>query len=292
MRPVLPNNKLRHRLWFLYVFIFIICTIGIGIVLYFQFYQDQNLELIFGITDEDSEEEDEYNELKSEFSSIFTNQVENLQNQEIDVDKINDEYDIVVTAYSYTKSDDNCTLDAAIPYINIQNEITIGYNLEITEQFKEKAEDLMENGSSENIIYNVRYKAYIQNDIISLIIEAELKEGSNSQRIIIKTYNYNFVEQKEVTLEELLEIKDIEVSEANDKIKEEIKSSQESNDALTQVLIEQGYTVSQYQRDYTSDIYLVENAENYFLGKDGMLYIVYAYGNSDDTNEMDIVIFI
>lgn len=289
MKPVLPDNKVRHRLWILYAIIFIICTAGIGMALYLQYYQEQNIGLIFGITDKDSEEEDEYNELKSEFSSIFTNQVENLQNETINVEKINDDYDVVVTAYSYTKDDENCTLNVSIPYINIRNEITIGYNQEIRELFRTKAEELMEEGSTQNVIYNVRYKAYVQNNIISLVIEAELKEGTKSQKIMIKTYNYNYVEQKEVTLEELLEIKDIKTSDANNQIKKEIKKSQKDKEALSEVLAEQGYTV--YQRDYNSDIYLVENTENYFLGQDGMLYIIYAYGNNDDTNEMDIIIF-
>ena len=289
MKPVLPDNKVRHRLWILYAIIFIICTAGIGMALYLQYYQEQNIGLIFGITDKDSEEEDEYNELKSEFSSIFTNQVENLQNETINVEKINDDYDVVVTAYSYTKDDENCTLNVSIPYINIRNEITIGYNQEIRELFRTKAEELMEEGSTQNVIYNVRYKAYVQNNIISLVIEAEIKEGTKSQKIMIKTYNYNYVEQKEVTLEELLEIKDIKTSDANNQIKKEIKKSQKDKEALSEVLAEQGYTV--YQRDYNSDIYLVENTENYFLGQDGMLYIIYAYGNNDDTNEMDIIIF-
>ena len=46
-----------------------------------------------------------------------------------------------------------------------------------------------------------------------------------------------------------------------------------------------------YERDLSSDIYKVENAENFFLTQDGNVYIVYAYGNNDYTNEMDIIIF-
>ena len=44
-------------------------------------------------------------------------------------------------------------------------------------------------------------------------------------------------------------------------------------------------------RDLTSDIYNVDNAGAYFLGPNGELYIVYAYGNSDFTSEMDIILF-
>ena len=46
-----------------------------------------------------------------------------------------------------------------------------------------------------------------------------------------------------------------------------------------------------YERDLSSDIYKVENTQNFFLTQDGNIYIVYAYGNNDYTNEMDIIIF-
>jgi hypothetical protein len=285
MKPVLQESKIHHRLWILYTLIFIICTIGIGVALYLQYYQEQNIGIVFGITDSDSEEEDEYNDLKSEFSSLFTNQIEFLQEDTIDVEKIHDNYDIVVTAYSYEKNEENCVLDVSIPYININNETILKYNRETREQFKDRAEELSTQETTESIIYNVRYKSYIQDNILSLVIESELKEGNKSQKIIIKTYNYDLIEQREVTLEELLEKKEIKISDAEKKIKQEIQAVQQQNDVLS----EQGYNV--YQRDYNSDTYKVENTENYFLGKDGMIYLVYAYGNSDYTSDMDIVIF-
>ena len=46
-----------------------------------------------------------------------------------------------------------------------------------------------------------------------------------------------------------------------------------------------------YIRDLTSDIYTVDNANGYFLGPDGKLYIVYAYGNGEYTSKMDIILF-
>ena len=49
-----------------------------------------------------------------------------------------------------------------------------------------------------------------------------------------------------------------------------------------------GYTT--YKRDYTSDIYNINNVTDYFMGEDNALYIIYAYGNENNTNEMDIVI--
>ena len=46
-----------------------------------------------------------------------------------------------------------------------------------------------------------------------------------------------------------------------------------------------------YERDLKSDIYNIEKTQNFFLTQDGYIYIVYAYGNNDYTNEMDIIIF-
>ena len=43
-------------------------------------------------------------------------------------------------------------------------------------------------------------------------------------------------------------------------------------------------------RDYTSDMYSINNVTEYFMGKDNALYIIYAYGNENNTNEMDVVI--
>ena len=38
-------------------------------------------------------------------------------------------------------------------------------------------------------------------------------------------------------------------------------------------------------------MYKISNAKNFLYGKDGMLYLIYAYGNDEDTSEKDIVIF-
>ena len=46
-----------------------------------------------------------------------------------------------------------------------------------------------------------------------------------------------------------------------------------------------------YERNVNGDEYKIENSKEYFLTQDGYVYVVYAYGNKDYTNEMDIVIF-
>ena len=50
-----------------------------------------------------------------------------------------------------------------------------------------------------------------------------------------------------------------------------------------------GYNV--YTRDLTSSIYKLENTDNYMLGADNKLYIIYPYGNANFTDEMDVIVF-
>ena len=138
-----------------------------------------------------------------------------------------------------------------------------------------------------NIVYTVQFKAYIQNNILSLAIRSEYKEGAKSQKAMIKTFNYNITEGREETIDELLALKNVTKQQATEKIRSEIKRTQEQNE---QLMNETEYTF--YNRDYNSNIYDIQNSKQYFLGKDGMLYIIYPYGNDEDTTEMDVVIFL
>ena len=280
MRPVLPQKKINYKLLILYGLIFVICILGIGMSMYMQYFQDEKIGVIFGITD--SEDEDLYNELKNNFSSLFTNDLDNSQGKDLEVKKIKEDFDIVATRHTYKEEQENYTLDVSIPIININNEEIKTYNQEIEDTYKQKVDEIK---ASSGYIYNVRYKCYIQDNILSLVIYSELKEKTSNQKIMIETFNYNLAENKEVTLEEILNLKNIKVSDANSKIKNEIKEIQEKNDSLTEL----GYNM--YKRDVDSDIYEVPNIEQYFIGKDGNVYVIFAYGNYDQTSEMDVVIF-
>ena len=39
------------------------------------------------------------------------------------------------------------------------------------------------------------------------------------------------------------------------------------------------------------EMYKIENSNQFLVTQDGYVYIIYAYGNSENTNEMDIIIF-
>lgn len=288
MRPVLQESKIK-KMWILYIAILIICIIGIGIALYLQFFQNEKIEIVFGITD--TEEEDTYNELKEEFkTTLFTNKFENIQQEELEIEKIKDEYDIVITAHTYTANEENKNMNVSVPYINIKKEDTVKFNKKMQETYEKQAKTYKEQNSTVKVIYTVEYIAYLQDNILSIVIRSEIKEGSKSQKATIETFNYDLINDKEVTINDLLILKNISTNDANSKIKDEIKEIQEQNQAL----VEQGYNI--HQRDYTSEIYDINNASQYFLGKDQMLYVIYAYGNdeytdNEDTNDMDVIIF-
>lgn len=291
MKPIVEQYEGKKYLKIFYISIFVICILCIGAAVYLQFNQGKETRNLpnENQTQEDIEPEDEYNALKAEFSSLFTNNLDISQNSLIEIQKLNDNFDYIVTAYTYDKMSDNVILKAYIPYFNIKKEKALELNKRIGQKFKSKAEEINSlEEESENTIYTVTYKAYLQNNILSLVIRSELKEGTKSQKIEIQTYNYNIIEDKEVTLQELLTLKSIKDSEAEFKITNEIMEIQKQNEAFAQALAEQG---SLFKRDYTSDIYKLENTEQYFLGKDGMLYILYPYGNNYNTSEIDIVIF-
>lgn len=223
-------------------------------------------------------------ENKAEFDDIFKNKVNYLQNNSYKVSKIKQEEEIVYTGYKSNESQvNNFELDVKIPYININNETTEEFNSEIKDTFEKKAKSVT-NSKGNNVIYTVNYCAYISNNILSLVVRSTLKEGNNAQRDIVQTYNYDLENQKKYTIDDMLEAKGITKKEANRKISQEIKKVQEKVEELTKL----GYTI--YERDYTSDIYSINNVTEYFMGKDNGLYIIYAYGNENNTSEMDIVV--
>jgi len=132
-------------------------------------------------------------------------------------------------------------------------------------------------------IYSITYTGYINGDVLSVIIKSTLKEGTSAQRIIVQTYNYNLATGEEITFEEILKQKQIDVNEVSKKINTEItKSIKEANKVQIS-----GYQT--YTRDLNDDIYKITNISTFFIGQDGKIRIVFAYGNNNFTSEMDII---
>lgn len=281
MRPEMEKRgfELRH---IVYIIILVVCLIAIGIAVYMQFFKDEKIGLILGISK--TEEDAEIKQLKDNFLNIFDNKLSVISQYNGSVKKIKDDEDIILIAYNTQEQDENYTVDLKIPYFNIDSENARKYNQQIKSIFKDKSESVTSSNSQKEVIYNVKYKAYENNNILSLVILSELKEGNSNERIIIQTYNYNLENNEMFEIKDFIKQKNIDTSYANNKIKNEINSSQEQNLKL----VELGYNVT--IRDTNKDEFKIENVTEYFLGENGYLYLVYPYGNNEYTSELDVVI--
>ena len=279
------NSKKNKRLKFLYIGVIAICIISIIIAIIIQVSGESNKASTGKNNVLASVSSEELSKYKNEFDNIFKNKVNYVENNSYKVSKIKQDQEIVYIGYKSTESKINdYELKVNIPYININNDIVNEFNTEIKDTFEKKAKSII-NSQNNNVIYTVDYSAYVSNNILSVIVRSTLKEGSNNpQRDIVQTYNYDLTNQKKVTIDDMLELRGITKKEANQNIKQEIKTVQQKVEELGKL----GYSV--YARDYTSDIYSINNVTEFFMGENNVLYIIYAYGNQNNTSEMDIVV--
>lgn len=281
MRPVIEKDRfgLRH---IVYIIMIAICVVAIGIGVYMQFFKDEKLGVIFGITKE--KEDQELKALQENFFNNFTNDLEIINDYSGTIQKIREEEDIIILAFDMQEQKENYIMDLKIPYFNIKSENAIKLNQKIKNVFKDKFESVATSTSDVNIIYNVKYKAYLNNNILSLVILSELKEEDKNQRIIVMTYNYNLENDREVAINDIILNKNIDIKQANEHIKNTINNSQKENLKLREL----GYPID--VRDSNSEEYKIENATKFFIGQNGYLYVIYPYGNKEFTSEMDLVI--
>lgn len=280
------DSKKQKRLKIFYISIIVICIIAIIAALVIQIAQEKNPYKKGNNTNTELPEltDDKISVYKEQFYNLFENKVNYLENNAYKISKINENEEIVYLGYQNKEYKVNdYDLKVNIPYINIKDEEIEDFNKQIKETFETKARNVL-NTKGDSIIYTVDYSAYVSNNILSLVVRSTLKEGANPQREIVQTYNYDLANHKKCTIDTMLDLKEITKKEASQKIKDEIKTVQERVDELAKL----GYTV--YQRDYTSDIYNINNVTEYFMGENNALYIIYAYGNENHTSEMDIVV--
>ena len=283
MQTIEEEEKANKRVRILYIIIILICVISLIATIILQIKKDNTYigESNNGLNNINDEQKVEY---KENFDNIFDNKVKYLQNNSYKIEKLENDKEIIYTGYQIEESKVNdYELKVNIPYINIKSDYIYKINEQIKEIFEKKAKSTL-NTQNGNVIYNVNYSAYVTNNILSLVIRSTLKQGNTAQRDIVQTYNYDLINQKEIKLEDLLEMKNITKQQANTKIRDEIKNIQKRVEELEKL----GYSV--YPRDYTSDIYSVNNVTEFFIGENDALYIIFAYGNENLTSEMDIVI--
>lgn len=283
MNVTLPEeNKIKKKQLILYIFIILMCIVSIIIAFYVQFYARID---IVGIKKEGKfgkKTEEETQLLKAEFNQIFHNKIEEVEEPK-EEKKSNPNKELVYTLYEKKESKVNSyDLEVHIPHINIKNEKVDEYNQEIENIFVKIAQNVLQS-ENRNIIYTVEYAANVQDGILSVMIRSNLKEGSYAQKVMIQTYNYDLRNNKEITLEEILKIKQLDQQVVQSKIKEEINREQSKVEDLKKL----GYNI--YQRDVSSDIYDIQNTTEFYVTQD-TLYIIYAYGNQTSTSEMDLIV--
>ncbi len=269
-----------------FVVLVLICIVALCLGIYAQFfykYSDTDIFMI-GINIGAKKTAEEIDILKSNFNNLFNNSLV-VNSEDIKASKIESKNDYVYTGYNLVNEDENYySVNAQVPVININSDKAREINSKIKTEFYDIANNIMRRKEG-NTIYSVSYAAFINNDVLSLVIKASLKEAEKSEKLIVKTYNYAISENRELSLNDLITLKETTDVEVQKTIDNDIKTAYTN----AKIIAEQFGNL--YERDLSSDIYKVENTSNFFLTQDGYVYIVYAYGNNDYTNEMDLIIF-
>ncbi len=274
----------------LYIVISSFCVIAIGIGMYYQIFVAGNEQFNEIIPENEVGnmiiQEQTQEELKAEFDNLFDN---NLHAQGYDASSVqklagHEEQPLVYAAYNIQEEqNEKYSVDINLPVFNINGDIAAEFNNTTQNIFANKANDVL-NNAQVYTIYNVRYVAYINNDILSLILKSTLKEGDNPQRVIVQTYNYNLSTGQKVILNDVLTSQGYETRQVNQKIDDVVRKAAEDAEAISQAA---GQTI--YKRDPDNAMYVTDNVNNFFIGENGNIYIIYAYGNNNYTSEMDII---
>ena len=273
----------------MYILIIVFCVFAIIAGIYAQVSESGDDEIDTGnnenpnVTVSDKTQD----ELISEFDLMFTNTLNLGQFDTTGIGKINAEQDIVYEAITLEEANDKYELNLHIPVINVRSELSNELNTLTQNIFINKANEIIQNTASTiKTIYTIDYVAFVNNDILSLVIRSTLKEGNSAQRIIVQTYNYNLSTNQKSSLIDLLTLKQLNRGEVNNEIQAVVAAADEADKALESM----GYNQI-YIRDLADEMYTVESASTYFLGLNRELYIIYPYGNNEFTSKMDIVYF-
>lgn len=223
--------------------------------------------------------------LSENFQNIFDNKLNNQNYSVQSVSKKDSSKELVYTNYQLEeKKEGKYDVNINIPVVNINNATADNINKEIQNIFYSKINDILVQINDAEIIYSVRYKAYINDNILSLVISSNLKEGTNPQRLIIKTYNYNLSSNETLNINQVLNYRTLSEKTVQNKINEVIKEAEQTASTYKEL----GYT--KYLRDTKDEMYKVQNTAVFFLGEGKALYILYPYGNSRNTSEFDLLV--
>ena len=278
--------------WIFFIVLALVCIVAICMGIYTQFfykYVDTD-PLMLGINIGSNKTAEEIDILKADFNGLFTNSIL-INSENVRVDRIEPSNELVYVGYNLVNEDENYySVNAQIPILNINTDVAKEVNREIKSEYYDKANAIMRKTEG-NTVYNVSYAAFVNQDILSLVIKSSLKEQDKSEKVSIKTYCYSLPDSKLLSINNVLESSELLVGKGltleniQTTINDEVKKAYNN----AKIIAENYGTL--YERDLKSDIYNIEKTQNFFLTQDGYIYIVYAYGNNDYTNEMDIIIF-
>ena len=276
----------------LYIAIAAICVIAIIVGVYAQVFGDKPKQNtikneVINTGDDDTATDPEV--LKQEFNSLFNNSFDDQGYDKTSIKKLAgyEEQDVIYAVYRIKEEkDEKYSVNINIPVFNVDGEVASEFNATTQSIFANKAGNVLSNSQSYTI-YDVEYVGYLNENILSLVIKSTLKEGNNPQIIIVQTYNYDITTGKKLTLNEVLEAKGISEKEVNKKIERQVTEANKNAEALSEALASAGQTV--YKRDVNNAMYVTDNVNHFFVGLDGQIYIVYPYGNSNFTSEIDII---
>lgn len=274
------KEKISKKRVVIYTISAIICIFAVIIAVGVEVLGDDFIDGLFGINKIVKRTEQEEAALKANFENLFDNMGKNIEN--FNIQRIDNNQELLYTSYQKQEKTDNYEIDINIPYINIDNSDVKNFNKNITDTYVVKAEKIMEK-ETENVIYTIKYKANIENNILSVIIYCDLKEGTDPQRITIDTFNYSLDKQEQIDFKQVLDIYDLSKNEVQNKIGNDIEEEQKKSEDLKKL----GYNV--FTRDINSKIYEVENIKEFFIYNNN-IFIIFAYGNNSVTSEMDLVI--
>ena len=281
MNLTLPEKeKVGKKTISVYIVSILICLLAIVIIICIQVLGDDIVDNLFGINSLVKRTEQEEVLLKANFEEIFDNRIESKEN--LNIAKVDKSKDIVYTKYQKEEKSERYDLNINLPYINIKNKEVQDFNKEISDTFEAKSEEIL-NSEDRNAIYTVKYKASIENNILSVVIYSDLKQDMSAQRVIIQTFNFSLDTNKKIELSDIFELYNLNKKEIQNKIDKDIKEEQRKSDELKEI----GYNV--FSRDIESSIYDAENIKEFFVYNNNV-YIIFAYGNDKITSERDIVI--
>lgn len=266
----------------IYALIVAFCIIAIIVGVNAQFFSTKESDEVPEINVSNVVSVNEELDISNKFMQLFDNKLPQFKEYpNIEKSDLNKNYLYIYSENPqlpngpYTKKlDGKYDIVAYLPVFNINSDVTNSFNNITINYFVKMMNDIVLNGTT-NTNLTISFAANVNDNILSVAIIAKLKEGDKPQRIMIQGYNYDLANNKEVKVADVLAKKNVDMATANSKIEKVVKSADNTL----------------YKRELTNPIYLIDKVTNFILGRNGELYIIYAYGNQANvySSEMDIV---